>query len=153
MINLLLGSASVWYGKLSCAYCHTGTQPAASPRYDTSHTIIYCIIPPLHLITNSTTANTRKDKSTKGREREVIIIKLVFLTDIHWQAHVTGCLTCISHTVLLTWPSWGEGALPLHNGHHAHLLTFKMDPTVVRSIFTVFAPYIFIANDECTLFT
>ena len=53
MINLLLGSAGVWYGKLLCAQCHTGTQPAASPRYDTSRRIIYCIIPLLHLITNN----------------------------------------------------------------------------------------------------
>ena len=39
-------------GKLLCPQCHTGTQPAASPRYDTSRTIIYCIIPPFHVITN-----------------------------------------------------------------------------------------------------
>ena len=53
MINLLLGSASVWYAKFLCTQCHTGTQPATSPRYDTSRTIIYRIIPLLHLITNS----------------------------------------------------------------------------------------------------
>ena len=39
--NLLLGSASVWYGKLLCAQCHTGTRPATSPRYDTLHMVIY----------------------------------------------------------------------------------------------------------------
>ena len=40
-------------GKLSRAQCHTGTQPAASPRYDTSRTITYHIIPPLNQITNT----------------------------------------------------------------------------------------------------
>ena len=54
MTNSLLGSASVWYGKFLCAKCHTGTQPAALPRYDTSRTRIYCIILTLSLITNNT---------------------------------------------------------------------------------------------------
>ena len=53
MINSLFGSALVWYSKFSCAQCRTGTQPAASPWYDTLRTIIYRIIPPLHLITNN----------------------------------------------------------------------------------------------------
>ena len=49
MMNSLLGSASVWYGKFSCA----GVKPQAESRYDTSRTGFYRIIPPLHLITNS----------------------------------------------------------------------------------------------------
>ena len=43
-----------------CAQCYTVTQPAASPQYDTSCTIIYGIIPPLHLITNSPMGSLKK---------------------------------------------------------------------------------------------
>ena len=60
VINLLLGSTS----KFSCAQCHTRTQPAVSSRYDTLRTIIYRIIPPLHLITNSLITNTNTISTT-----------------------------------------------------------------------------------------
>ena len=69
MINLLLGSVSVWYGKFSCTPCHTGTQPVASPRYDTSRTRIYRIIPPLHLITNNLVAWSAFGQSLKPCHR------------------------------------------------------------------------------------
>ena len=53
MINLLLGSASVGFGKFLCAPYHTGTQHVALLQYDTLCMRIYHIIPPLHIITNS----------------------------------------------------------------------------------------------------
>ena len=59
MINSLLGFASIWYGSLFCAQCHTGTQPATSTRYDTLRMIFSCIIPPLHLVTNNTSTGKK----------------------------------------------------------------------------------------------
>ena len=63
--NLILITFDAWkypiffyYWKLDAnikgtAQCHTGTQPGASPRYDTLRTTIHHIIPPLYLITNN----------------------------------------------------------------------------------------------------
>ena len=52
MTNSLLGLVLIQYQKLLHAHRHAGTQPAASSRYDTSGTMISCIITPLHLKTN-----------------------------------------------------------------------------------------------------
>ena len=49
LVLVIRWSAEVWYGKLTCAKCHTGAKPQAESWYDT---IIYPIIPKLSLITN-----------------------------------------------------------------------------------------------------
>ena len=48
----LLGEVKVWYGKFSCAKCHTGAKLQAESWYDTKCTRVYRIIPTLNLITN-----------------------------------------------------------------------------------------------------